>query len=415
MNFRELCREFGISPKTGYKWKERFIAEGLYGLKDESRRPRTSPEALSEEIVCRVVKLKTAHRFWGARKLQELYKRSWGQAPSESSIKRVLERCGLVDKKRRRAAAETGRLARGRKAAASNEIWTVDFKGWWKDTGGKSNPLTVRDEASRYILELRHLPDACTETVQGCFEALFERYGLPQAIRSDNGAPFACAHGLLGLSRLSAWWLALGIELERNRPGCPQDNGGHERMHKDVKREIQALASRSGPASDAARQAAFEVWRREFNDERPHDSLGMKCPAEVYEKSARRFEGTPEEIGYEGMESRRVQKRGWIAYESVRYQISVALGGWNVGLKSTGGTLEVYFGRLLIGWIEPESESFKPNTLDPGIQVQEGVLELDGKGRSLRSAPPHSGTSPSHPTQLASAASTTPLHSSPLN
>jgi transposase len=132
-NFRELCREFGISPKTGYKWKERFIAEGLYGLKDESRRPRTSPEALSEEIICRVVKLKTAHRFWGARKLQELYKRSWGEVPSESSIKRVLERCGLVDKKRRRAAAEMGRLAR----AARRRLPTRSGP-WTSKAGGKT-------------------------------------------------------------------------------------------------------------------------------------------------------------------------------------------------------------------------------------------------------------------------------------
>lgn len=403
-NFRELCREFGISPKTGYKWKERFIIDGLHGLSDESRRPKTSPEALSEEIVCRLVKLKTAHRFWGARKLLELYKRSWGHAPSESSIKRVLERCGFVEKKRRRAAVEMGRLARGRKAAAPNEIWTVDFKGWWKDGCGKSNPLTVRDEASRYILELRHLPDGCTGTVQACFADLFERYGLPEAIRSDNGPPFACAHALLGLTRLSAWWLSLGIELERSRPGCPQDNGGHERMHKDVKREIQALATQAGPASDAARQAAFDVWRQEFNDERPHEALAMKCPAEVYVKSPRRFLGTPEAISYEAMETRRVHANGWITYEGSRYQISAALRGWEVGLKSIAGRQEVYFGRLLIGWTEPESESFTANTIDPGKQARQESTELDGDGKPLRSAPPHSGPSHPHPTQAATAA-----------
>ena len=178
-NFRELCREFKISPKTGYKWKERFLSEGLGGLQNESRRPKSSPEALDEEVIFRLVRLKTAHPFWGARKLMELYRRSWGEAPSESSIKRVLGRCGLVEKLRRRAtAATTGRLTQGLKAGAPNEVWTIDFKGWWKDGGGRSNPLTVRDEFSRYVLMLRHLPNGRTETVRACLEELFERHGL---------------------------------------------------------------------------------------------------------------------------------------------------------------------------------------------------------------------------------------------
>lgn len=399
-NFRELCREFCISPKTGYKWKERFIAEGLQGLSDESRRPKSSPEALTEEVVCRLVKLKTAHRFWGARKLLELYKRSWGESPSESSIKRVLDRCGLVEKKRRRAAIQTGRISQGREATAPNEIWTVDFKGWWKDGGGKSNPLTVRDEFSRMILELRHLPNGCTETVRECFERLFERHGLPQVMRSDNGPPFACSRALLGLSRLSVWWLALGIELERNRPGCPQDNGAHERMHKDVKREIQALASQSTPSNEATRQAAFDIWRREFNEVRPHESLGLKCPAQIYVKSTRGFKGTPEAISYTSMEVRKVHKRGWITYEAVCYQISTSLGGWTVGLKAGAGQLEVYFGRMLIGWITPETESFAPNVMKPSLPEKQGsreVSELDGGGNPLRSATPHSGASHPHP------------------
>lgn len=359
-NFRELCREFKISPKTGYKWKERFLSEGLGGLQNESRRPKSSPEALDEEVIFRLVRLKTAHPFWGARKLMELYRRSWGEAPSESSIKRVLGRCGLVEKLRRRAtAATTGRLTQGLKAGAPNEVWTIDFKGWWKDGGGRSNPLTVRDEFSRYVLMLRHLPNGRTETVRACLEELFERHGLPHALRSDNGPPFASSHGLLGLSRLSAWWLALGIELERGRPGCPQDNGGHERMHKDVQREIQALASESTPISDEERQAHFEIWRREFNDERPHESLGMKCPGEVYVKSSRVYQGTPQAIGYEHMDPRRVQKDGLITYQGTRYQISAALAGWEVGLKSVANDrLEAYFGKLLLGWIEPQSESF---------------------------------------------------------
>lgn len=223
-NFRALCREYGISTKVGYKWRGRFVAEGVAGLRDLSRRPKGSPSALSEEEICRIVRLKERHRHWGPRKLHELYLRQWGVGPSESSFKRVLERCGLTEKRRLRAAATAGRIASGRRASAPNEVWTVDFKGWWYDAQGKCNPLTVRDEYSRYLLEMRALADARTVTVQSCFERLFGEYGVPGAIRSDNGSPFG-SHGLLGLSRLSAWWIANGIDLERSRPGCPQDNG----------------------------------------------------------------------------------------------------------------------------------------------------------------------------------------------
>jgi transposase InsO family protein len=410
-NFTELCREFKISPKTGYKWKGRFLSEGLGGLEEESRRPKHSPEALSEEVVCRLVQFKQAHRFWGARKLQALYKRRWGAAPSESSIKRVLERCGMVEKRRQRPARQTGRLSQGRKATAANEVWTVDFKGWWHDGAGKSNPLTVRDEYSRYILELRHLAEAHTETVQACFERLFERYGLPQAIRSDNGPPFASVHALLGLSRLSAWWLALGIELERSRPGCPQDNGGHERMHRDVKREIQALAASTSIDSSATRQEAFEVWRQQFNQQRPHEALGMKCPAELYAKSSRRYEGTPQAITYPAMEVRRVQKAGGLRYGGSTYQISTALAGWDVGLRQVQGQMEVHFGRLLVGWLDTTSESFKAATTEPSTDAEQtpqkeegGTVALTGAGQPLRSAPPRSAAGLPQSTRNTSAA-----------
>src|ERR1041384_718037 len=226
-NFRELCREYGISGKTGYKWRQRFKAEGLGGMGERSRRPRSHPDRLSETVVCDIVKLKVAHLHWGPRKIQALYGRKHpGEVPSESSFKRVLERTGLTVPRRRQRSVETGRLSSGVKAEKPNDIWTVDFKGWWRDQEGlRVEPLTVRDEHSRMILELRALEDARGETVRHCFELLFERHGLPGAIRSDNGTPFACSRALLGLSRLSAWWLALGINLEQGRPSCPQDNG----------------------------------------------------------------------------------------------------------------------------------------------------------------------------------------------
>jgi hypothetical protein len=230
-------------------------------------------------------------------------------------------------------------------------VWTVDFKGWWRSWGKRCEPLTVRDEHSRYVLELRAMEDARTETVRRSFERLFERHGLPQAIRSDNGAPFASAHGLFGLSRLSVWWVALGIDLERGRPGHPQDNGAHERMHLDISRELEAIGE-----SD---QEALDLWRRSFNYERPHESLGMKCPAELYRASERKYEGTPEDLEYRQMCSRRVSAGGTIKLDGQSIFLSRALSGWSVGLKPIAqDRLEVWFGRLLLGEIDPPASNF---------------------------------------------------------
>ena len=242
-NFRALCREYGISAKTGYKWKERLLRDGINGLDEESRRPLSHPESLLEEELCEMIRLKYAHPMWGPRKIRELYLRRHGRAASESSFKRVLERSGLTQKRKRRAVTESGRLCFGRKAQEPNEVWTVDFKGWWWNGTERCEPLSVRDEFSRYVLELRAVENAKAQTVRKHFEWLFERHGLPQAIRSDNGSPFASTRSVYGLSRLSACWVALGIELERGRPGHPQDNGAHERLHRDISQQLESLAT----------------------------------------------------------------------------------------------------------------------------------------------------------------------------
>ena len=351
LNFRALCQEYGVSTKTGYKWKERFLREGLAGMEEESRRPKSSPEQLPEEEVCEIVRLKLAHLSWGPRKIRELYVRRHGEVASESTFKRVLERAGLTQKRRRHRSTETGRLCSGRRAAVANEVWTVDFKGWWRSWGKRCEPLTVRDEHSRYVLEVRTLGNARSETVRKNFEQLFERYGLPQAIRSDNGCPFSSVHGLLGLSRLSVWWVALGIDLERGRPGHPQDNGAHERMHKDISREVEALGQ-----SD---QEALDLWRQRFNYERPHEALGMRCPGEVYICSERKYEGTPEDLDYPQMCQRRVSACGTIRIDQLQLFLSRSLAGWSVGLKPLAEELmEVWFGRLLLGQIDLATSSF---------------------------------------------------------
>ena len=353
-NFRELCREYEISPKTGYKWRERFLEYGLSGLGELSRRPKSSPGGLAEAEVCEIIRLKQRHRYWGPRKIRKVYERFHEEVPSESSFKRVLERAGLVEPRRLRARRPSGRLFSGRKAQAPNEVWTVDFKGWWHVPGDKRcEPLTVRDEFSRYVLELRAMVNAQSQTVRDCFERLFEQHGVPGAMRSDNGAPFASDQGVLGLSRLSAWWVVLGIDLERGRPGCPQDNGGHERLHLDVERELRGQDL-------VGQQAGFDEWRKTFNQERPHEALGMKCPAELYKGSERKYEGTPEDLEYKGMESRKVAKWGSISWGSRLIFISGALAGWSVGLEPCKeGQYNVWFGRLLLGQLEERTLSFK--------------------------------------------------------
>src|SRR5437870_1368608 len=208
LNFRALCEQYGISAKTGYKWRERFRRKGLAGMAEESRRPKSHSEQLPEEEVCEIVCLKLAHAAWGARKIRELYLRRHGEVASESTFKRVLERAGLTQKRQRRRSSEAGRLCNGRQASAVNEVWTVDFKGWWRNGAKRCEPLTIRDEYSRYLLEVRAVEDARSATIRKRFERIFARQGLPQAIRSDNGAPFASMQGLFGLSRLSAWWVA---------------------------------------------------------------------------------------------------------------------------------------------------------------------------------------------------------------
>lgn len=358
-DFTELCREYGISRQTGYKWRRRFVAEGLGGLGGKSRRPQSSPQQLEEDVVCRILRLRYAHPTWGARKLVALYERQWPSAPSESSVKRVLAKAGLVKKQVVRRARQGGRIASERKAQACNEVWTVDFKGWWYDAEGKCEPLTVRDEFSRFVLALQAVANAQTATVQAVFEKLFAEHGLPGAIRTDNGPPFAASQGLLGLSQLSVWWLALGIELERGRPRCPQDNGAHERMHWDLSREVEGVRYEG-------RQATLDQWRQVFNEERPHEALGMRFPNEVYVPSTRRYVGTPEVVTYEGMGCRRVSKVGCIRYAGQPIFLSRALAGWDVGLQATTTKLlAVYFGPLLLGHLDVETASFR--CVDAGI------------------------------------------------
>ena len=364
--FTELCREYGIPPKTGYKWKNRFLKEGREGLQDRSRRPHSSPGQLTEEVVCEIVRLKGAHSKWGPRKIRNVYghKHPSQELPSESSFKRVLERAGLVKKRRRRRVQECGRLQARTSAEKPNDLWTVDLKGsWYTSEGQRCEPLTVRDDASRFILNASVPPNAKTETVRSEFERIFDKYGLPGTIRTDNGPPFACVQAPWGLTRLSAWWLALGIDLDRIDMGCPSQNGGHERMHRDIAYEIENQI----PGGLPQQAAALETWRQIFNHERPHEALNMQRPAQLYRKSSRRFKGTPEQLDYPpGLAQRKVRSSGEIGFHGRRIFLSQALQGWTVGLKPRdSGLFSVYFVQLYLGILDLNTLSFRTDPHDP--------------------------------------------------
>jgi putative transposase len=360
LSFGELCREYGISRKTGYKWKERFVEQGLDGLGDRSRRPRNSPNQVDEDTACRIIRLKLAHPGWGPRKIHTVFGRTYPEVElaSESTFKRVLDKAGLVKRRRRRKQGESGRITNRIKAERPNQVWTVDFKGWWHTTdGSRFEPLTMRDAFSRYLLAARALDNARSETVRLEFERVFDRYGLPEVIRSDNGIPFAASNAPLGLSRLSAWWLALGIDLDRISPGRPDQNGGHERMHRDIALEVESQS-----ADDIrAQQATLDTWRETFNHERPHEAIDMRVPADLYRPSERRFHADEITLEYPmGYLRRRVSLRGVIRVRGLQVNVSSALSGWDVALQPTEShhRMGLWFCRLRLGEVDLETRKF---------------------------------------------------------
>jgi hypothetical protein len=242
-----------------------------------------------------------------------------------------------------------------------NDVWTVDFKGWWKALGGgRCEPLTVRDHYSKYILSVKAMESTRTEHVKVEFESLFCRYGLPKVILTDNGPPFAVSHALLGLSSLAVWWIAQGVRLHRIRPASPQENGSHERMHRDIKSEVQGRVN--GDVQE--HQAAFDIWRKEYNEVRPHETLDMKVPADVYCKSDRQWSGSLDLLEYgDEYVSRRVTRDGSIGIEGRKISISTTLNGWDVGLRYVNeSSIEVHFDYLRLGVIDLTTDKFTAST-----------------------------------------------------
>ncbi len=325
-----LCREFKVSRTTGHKWFKRFQARGYEGLEDESRRPKSAPLATGEELVMAILEARDRHSRWGPRKLHCLLHRRFGdQTPSERTIARVLKRADKVRERRSRRKPSLVDRAPQVQAAQPNEVWTVDFKGWWRaQDGQRCEPLTVRDAFSRFVLAV-HICRPTTVAVRELLERLFTRHGVPKAIQCDNGEPFVSVRSRGGISQLSAWWMSMGIRMVRSRPGCPQDNGGHERMHADIAAERQ---SRPAATLDA-QQRELDRWRQEFNHVRPHDALGGKTPADVYKPAERRrplvrsFEYPP------GLSTVNVHRQGTFAWCGTFYFLSASLRGMLVGIQ----------------------------------------------------------------------------------
>lgn len=345
----QLCRMFGFSRKSGYKWRERFEREGLKGLRDRVRRPHRSPGQTSVKWLGRIRRLRRRHRSWGSRKLavrlRWLYPRE--AVPCARTVGKWLQRMKLSRRVRRRR--RSGPCV-SRKALTvpqhSNQVWTVDFKGWFRTQDGRRvEPLTVRDLFSRFLLGVVLLPDQSWQPTRRVFMRLFGQYGYPEKIRVDNGGPFGSS-GPAGLSRLSAWWTALGIGVEFIAPGHPEQNGAHEQMHRVLKAETTRPASRH----PRAQQRRTLRWVRSYNHLRPHEALGQRPPAEVYRPNRRQKKRTIALRYSQGMVVRRVRSNGEIRWRGRKRFLGEAFVGYPVGLTPLGqGKYAVYFARLLIG------------------------------------------------------------------
>jgi transposase InsO family protein len=355
----QVCREFGISRKTGYKIFDRYKEHGHEALTDRSRRPVRYANQLPHQVETAIVNLKRDKPHWGARKIREILVRRLSgdfRIPAKSTIHAVLDRHGLVKRSgpKRHRAQGTG-LSVGQEP---NDLWCADYKGEFK-LGNKAYcyPLTVTDYASRYLLLCEALESTREDLAFTVFEQLFQERGLPCGIRSDNGVPFASANSLFNLSKLSVWWLRLGIQIERIKPGHPQQNGRHERMHLTLKKE----ATRPPGMNALQQQAKFDAFVHEFNSERPHEALAMKCPAEIYTPSSRPYRGLPE-LNYPFHDQDiLVTACGRICLHRKRINLSTVFASQTLGIKEVeDGIWLASFMQYDLGYFDLEQRTLQP-------------------------------------------------------
>jgi transposase InsO family protein len=358
-SFTEICEHFGISRKQGYKWRERYEAGGVDALSDRSRAPLSHPQAVPKSIADLIVDVRRQHPRWGPRKLLVILARRYPTMafPVASTVGELLKKRGLVGARRRRyrSAPYADRLLG---YDGPNSVWCADFKGHFPVGGERCNPLTVMDGSSRYLLCCKSLKSTLSDPAQRTFERVFQEFGLPEAIRTDNGPPFSSlAPG--GLSRLAVWWIRLGIRPERIMPGRPDQNGRHERMHLTLKSET----ARPPRTSFRAQQQAFDRFRREYNEERPHEALDNATPASRYQPSSKQFPNRLPELEYpDRLRVQRAGANGVISVDGVQFYVSNCVEDECLGLEPVGdGCWKVYFGAVELGLLDARRAKTRTN------------------------------------------------------
>ena len=357
-SFAGLCAGFGISRKTGYKWVERFEQEGLPGLAERSRAPHDYPNRVDDAVESALLRLRRHHRRWGPEKLLVKLKETAPELamPSRSTVARILKRHGLVRERRnRRHASPTPHPLTD--STQANAVWSIDYKGHFRLGDGRwCYPLTVCDHFSRYVLCCQAFPAIRLQSVDAVLDRIFHDYGLPEVIRSDNGAPFAST-GLGGLTRLSVKWIKLNIRPERIKPGHPEQNGRHERMH----RELKAETANPPKTTLGSQQRAFDRFRHEYNEERPHQALGQRTPASSYTPSLRPYPRRLPEMWYPAeYRIRTVCAGGQMRWCGEKLYLGRVLANEVVGLMEIDdGVWAVHFGPLLLGHVDERGETAK--------------------------------------------------------
>jgi transposase InsO family protein len=370
-SFSSLCKEYGISRKTGYKWVARYQKYGLRSLRELSRSPMSCPHKTSLKIEKLILRERRRHKTWGPKKLRDLLIKNHkiAKPPAESTIGEILKRNGVPLRKRRKRGVFRLPLQDLTTPVVANDVWTVDFKGWFRTQDGtRCDPLTIMDLHSRYLLCTKLLNGQTQRSTKPAFAAVFKRYGVPKVIRVDNGSPFA-SMGIGRLSTLSVWWTHLGIRVEFIKPASPQENGAHERMHGTMKPEVTNPTS----VNEAAQQQRIDRWRREYNQDRPHESIGMLRPVQKYQKSPRRFSGKITPLHYpRPLKTLHVSSSGFVSWNASAIFIGEALSGSRLGLKALdNGIHEVYFADRLLG----ELHDSTPDRLRPLSRRSKGIEE----------------------------------------
>lgn len=344
-NMSQLCREYGISRKTGYKWLKRYQDEGEAGLANRSRRPKHSPWQTAPEVEARVLALRKRHPAWGGRKLNARL-RAMGKepVPSPSTITAILQRSGCIREEESQKRKAYQRFEKER----PNEMWQMDFKGYFQISGENCHPLTVLDDHSRYLVGLQACSDQKRETVEAHLRAIFRQYGLPEKILTDNAGPWGPASGEPFYTKMSVWLIRLGIGIVRSRPYHPQTLGKDERLHRSLNEEV---ITQHRFSSFQECQDRFDDWQQIYNTQRPHEALNLEPPASRFEPSARVFPETLPAINYSATDQvRKVDRAAYISFKNVKFRIGRAFVGLPVAVRpsTTDGVFDVYFCRQKI-------------------------------------------------------------------